>query len=135
MWLFTSKAFLSVVQHKTDPSVLIVRSRRPGHIQDLFPGVKTVTLDYRDYQYRAELPREVVAERMAQYVREMAYTNFKDSVTENVYHNACFKVWDAMANIQPKAPYACYSGRNQPRQYGFGDIDLLPARGGSKKRK
>lgn len=109
MWFFGSDSFLSVVQHKQDPSILVVRARRPGHIEAMFPTANVVSLDGRDYQFRAELPREVVAARMAQYVMEMSATNFKDSVKETAYHNACYGVWNCMEAIQPKPAYSHYS--------------------------
>lgn len=113
MWFFGSEAFLSVVQHKQDPSILVVRARRPGHIEKMFPTAKVVTHDGRDYQFRTELPREVVAERMAQYVMEMTATNFKDSVKDKVYHHACYGVWSCMEKIQPMPAYSLYSNRGK----------------------
>ncbi|EHQ9605883.1 hypothetical protein KS527_004648 [Salmonella enterica] len=113
MWFFGSDSFLSVVQHKKDPAILVVRARRPGHIEKMFPTANVVTLDGRDYQFRADLPREVVAARMAQYVMEMSATNFKDSVKEPAYHNACYGVWNCMEAIQPKPAYSRYSGNQR----------------------
>ena len=135
MWFFGSDAFLSVVQHKTDPAILIVRSRRPGHIETMFPEAEVKTLDGRDYQFRAELTRERVAERMQQYVMEMTATNFKDSVKEQAYHNACFGVWRAMESIQPKPAYSNYSGKKREHpsyhQHLFGQ-QPIKGRGRSK---
>ncbi|EBA6160817.1 hypothetical protein BIW22_24835 [Salmonella enterica] len=113
MWFFGSDAFLSVVQHKSNPAILVVRARRPGHIEKMFPDVEVLTLDGRDYQFRAELPREVVAARMAQYVMEMTATNFKDSVKDKVYHDACYGVWGCMEKIQPLPAYSLYSNRKK----------------------
>ncbi|EKK5568018.1 hypothetical protein PN823_004438 [Enterobacter hormaechei] len=113
MWFFGSQAFLSVVQHKTNPAVLVVRARRPGHIEKMFPDAAVVTLDGRDYQFRTELPREIVAARMAQYVMEMTATNFKDSVKDKVYHHACYGVWSCMEKIQPLPAYSLYSGKRK----------------------
>ncbi|EDY2030009.1 hypothetical protein GTB64_004451 [Salmonella enterica] len=113
MWFFGSEAFLSVVQHHTNPAILVVRARRPGHIEKMFPDVEVLTHDGRDYQFRAELPREVVAARMQQYVMEMTATNFKNSVKDKVYHDACFGVWSCMEKIQPLPAYSLYSGRNK----------------------
>ncbi|EIW6162787.1 hypothetical protein MF451_003784 [Salmonella enterica subsp. enterica serovar Saintpaul] len=111
MWFFGSESFLSVVQHRQNPDILIVRSRRPGHIQKMFPKANVETIDGRDYQFRAELPREVVAQRMHQYVMEMTATNFKDSVKDKIYHDACFKVWGCMERIQPLPAYSLYSNK------------------------
>lgn len=141
MWFFGSNAFLSVVQHKTDPAILVVRARRPGHIENMFPDASVVTLDGRDYQYRTELPREVVAARMQQYVMEMTATNFKDSVKEPTYHHACFGVWQCMEAIQPKPAYSMYSGKKRSASgypdHLFGGISYGNgnAKPGKNKRK
>lgn len=139
MWFFGSDAFLSVVQHKTNPAILVVRSRRPGHIEKMFPSANVVTLDNRDYQFRAELPREVVAERMAQYVMEMTATNFKDSVKEQAYHNACYGVWKCMEAIQPMPAYSAYTQRGKKGNQGplFGgqySFDHTPAKHKGRNR-
>lgn len=111
MCFFGSEAFHSVVQHPTDPAILVVRARRPRHIQKMFPGVKVLTLDGRDYQFRSELPREIVAERMQRYVMEMTATNCKNSVKDKIYHDPCMGVWSCMERIQPKPAYSFYSGK------------------------
>ncbi|ELK5289367.1 hypothetical protein Q6670_004034 [Salmonella enterica] len=108
------------MQHKTNPAILVVRARRPGHIEKMFPDAQVITLDGRDYQFRAELAREVVAARMQQYVMEMTATNFKDSVKEQTYHNACYGVWKCMEAIQPKPAYSMYSGK-QRNASGYSD--------------
>lgn len=136
MWAFTSEAFLSIVQHKQNPAMLVVRSRRPGHIQKMFPDAEVATLDGRDYQFRAELPREVVAERMFQYVMEMTATNFKDSVKDKVYHDACYGVWSCMERIQPYPAYSLYSNKGKRLGMHGPLFDSLPApvRKGKGKR-
>jgi predicted ATP-dependent Lon-type protease len=100
MWLFTNKGFLSVIQDFRDPDTLIVRSRFPGHIQNLFPDAKVTRTTSRDYLYRALLPRREVAEALKRYTEEMDYTNFKDSVDEPTYQRACLEVWGAVRRHQ-----------------------------------
>lgn len=108
MWLFTSFGMLSIVQSATDKSQLVVRSREPGVVEHLFPQAKVTQTAGRDYLYRAYLPRQQVADRVAQYVLDLAYGNFKDSIpmSKELYHDVCFKVWSNMAAIQPYAPYS-----------------------------
>ncbi|EMD0638833.1 hypothetical protein VPZ60_004249 [Salmonella enterica] len=139
MWFFGSDAFLSVVQHKTNPAILVVRARRPGHIEKMFPDADVSTLDGRDYQFRTELPREVVAARMQQYVMEMTATNFKDSVKEHTYHNACYGVWQCMEAIQPKPAYSIYSGKKRGSggypDHLFGGVSYGSSKPKRNKRK
>ena len=109
MWLFLSTGFLSVVQDSTNKNNLVVRARRKGDIEKVFPGAEVVTLRARDYQFRAFIPREQVAEVVAKYVMDLGYTNFKSSInrrTDGNFERACHEVWDVMAELQPKMPYS-----------------------------
>ena len=36
-----------------------------------------------DYKYRAKVPREAMAGAMSQIIKDLNYTNFKNSVAEN----------------------------------------------------
>lgn len=113
MWLFLSDAFLSIVQDKTDPNVLVVRARRAGDIESVFPGALVRSINGRDYQFRAHIDRESVATAMFEQVQNLTHTNFKDSVINVPYHNACSTVWSVMARLQPKPPYSSnYDDRN-----------------------
>ena len=38
MWLFTQHGMVSVVQHREDPNMLLVRSREPNVLRELFEG-------------------------------------------------------------------------------------------------
>lgn len=125
MWLFLPESFLSIVQNKADTSKLVVRARREGDIESIFPRAKVYTLPGRDYQFRADLDRTEVADAMHREVMTMTQTNFKDSVDDNDYHNACSQVWSVMSKLQPVAPFS--SGYNAhlrrgraPSQKGLG---------------
>ena len=117
MWICLNRAFLSIVEPErgtngTSPT-LLVRARRPGDIESVFPGAKVEKRPERDYLFRALVPREAVAEAMANEVRGISYGNFKDSVRNNKLHDAYAAVWSIMARLQPTAPY---SGARASRQ-------------------
>jgi hypothetical protein len=38
-------------------------------------------------------------------VKDIGYSNFKDSVHDNALHASYFTVWHAMARVQPIPPY------------------------------
>ena len=38
MWFFTPQAFLSIVAHRDDARLRLVRARRPGEIEVLLPA-------------------------------------------------------------------------------------------------
>jgi hypothetical protein len=117
MWLFGSNQFLSIVQDPVNRDNLVVRARREGDIQTIFPFAVVRTLPGRDYQFRANLSRERVAEAMHKHVMEINYGNFKDSVRDHEYHNACSRVWGVMAGLQEIPPYSTTPRRKQTTMF------------------
>lgn len=108
MWIFLSDSFLSIVQDKSCPDLLVVRARRQGDIEAVFPGALVRSINGRDYQFRAHIAREAVAIAMYEQVQNLSHTNFKDSVRDKRYLNACSQVWSVMARLQPKPPYSIH---------------------------
>jgi len=100
MWLFTSNSFLSIVEHDHDPSLLHVRARLAGDIEEVFPGADVIETPNADYRYRTSLPRERVAEALSRMVREIDYTNFKNSVNDPNRKDHYIKVWEVMWRAQ-----------------------------------
>ena len=108
-----SDAFFSVVAGD-DPTTLLVRARRPGDIKRVFPHAEEFSLPGRDYQFRAFLPRTDVINALSDYVGSMSYKNFKNSIRNDAYHNACSSVWNTMARLQPIPPYSTRQSRRGP---------------------
>ena len=102
MWIFLSDTFLSVVADKDDPSGsrLLVRARRQGDIERVFPEAEVATTPGADYHFRAWLPRERVAAVLTQQVESLAYTNFKSSIHDHAYHEAAMGAWSVMHRYQ-----------------------------------
>jgi hypothetical protein len=96
MWICLSDAFLSVVQHPQSPRRLMVRARARGDITRVFPQARVHHTPQRDYPWRAYLSRQAVADAVAREVRDIDYTNFKDSVPEDARHDAYTAVWVTM---------------------------------------
>ncbi|MBP7657936.1 MAG: hypothetical protein KA742_15505 [Pseudoxanthomonas sp.] len=105
MWIFLSDSFLSIVD-KGDPSgaTLLVRARRRGDIEAVFPGAEVVEGAGTDYRYHARIDRDQVALAMAEQVRAIRYPNYKGAVHDEALHNACVSVWSAMARLQDGKP-------------------------------
>jgi hypothetical protein len=103
MWIFTPDSFVSIVD-KGDPSgkTLLVRGRKKGDIERLFPGVEVQIGGGTDYGYRARVDREAVALKIADQVRNIDFPNFKNEVTEHDRHDAYLDVWKAMYAFQGK---------------------------------
>ncbi len=101
MWICLNNAFLSIVAapypHEED---LVVRARRRGDIEEVFPGYPVLMMADRNYQFRALVPRGIVGLAIAKSLDAIAYTNFKSSVPDQALYDAYFQVWDVLAQLQ-----------------------------------
>lgn len=104
MWIFTNKSFLSIVAHKDDPSIRLVRARCKGDIEAVFPDEDVFEDATADYRYRALIPVDEVAFVIGLQVFDMDYTNFKNSIPDDKpdYHNACLRVWQILYSLQKR---------------------------------
>ncbi|MCP9850776.1 hypothetical protein [Cyanobium sp. Morenito 9A2] len=104
MWIFLNDAFLSVVADREDPKGerLLVRARRQGDIERVFPEASVFSVDGADYAFRAWVPRQRVAEAMAARVGEIDYPNFKNAIHDTAYHDAALSAWSAMHAYQSR---------------------------------
>lgn len=110
MWACLNKSFLSIVSKQCKPDELLVRARRPGDIEAVFPEAVVTKSTSTDYAFRAVLPRARVAGAIAAEVMGIKYDNFKNSVKDNRLHDAYAAFWNVHARLQPTAPY---TGRAQ----------------------
>ena len=117
MWICLNRAFLSIVTPAGEPDsdVLLVRARRKGDIQSVFPGAKVRRTPERDYLYRALIPRIEVARALADEVTNVDYSNFKNSVKNRPLHDAFARIWSIMAGLQSSAPYSGVRSARQRR--------------------
>lgn len=100
MWIFTSKGFLSVVQHKDDADRLIVRARKREHLQELFPARGLTKTPSADYPFRTVVSRTHFKAFMMGQVRNINYLNFKNSIKDADYHDAALTVWATLKGLQ-----------------------------------
>ena len=77
MWVFLSDAMLSIVEHRGDASLMIVRARIPGDIERVFPDVEVSETPNADYRFRASIGREKVATALSSAIENIDYDNFK----------------------------------------------------------
>lgn len=115
-WICLNDAFLSFVSKDCKPSELLVRARRPGDIEKIFPEAKVTEYDKSDYQFRAVVTRVAVKAALAGEVDRIVYSNFKNSVRDNPLHDAYNAVWSTMSRLQPKPPYSGLRGKSS---HGF----------------
>lgn len=130
MWVFLNNSFLSIVDKAPDISKLVVRARVEGHIEAVFPDAEVIRDASGDYLFRAFIDRQAVADAMYQAVNGIQYNNFKNSIRDNRYHDACSRVWGVMSGLQPVKPY---SGRNSDRNYDLFQTDNRAKRKGGRK--
>lgn len=117
MWICLNDAFLSIVSKDCGPDELLVRARRDGDIERVFPDAKVEVTLGNDYRCRARVPRKDVAAALTQRVMAVDYDNFKGSVEEDELHDAYMGVWSAIGRLQPGGPYSAglrQSGRKTP---------------------
>lgn len=100
MWIFCNDSFLSIVDKAENVGCLVVRARRDGDIELLFPEAEVLKSAGTDYKFRAEIPRARVASVLAAKVKEIDYANFKNSVEDPSRHRAYAEVWRTMERFQ-----------------------------------
>ncbi|MCO6451112.1 MAG: hypothetical protein J5I90_10035 [Caldilineales bacterium] len=100
MWIFLNDAFLSIVAHRDEPEMLLVRSRFPDDIGRVFPDAVVEHTPAFDYPYRTVLARTEVAQTLAAHVETIPYPNFKNSIKEHWRHNTYFNVYNAVEKDQ-----------------------------------
>jgi hypothetical protein len=69
---------LPVDRKDCGPAELLVRARRAGDIEKVFPNTKVIRQTDSNYLYRAILPRDVVKQSLAAMIDLIDYPNFKD---------------------------------------------------------
>lgn len=96
MWVMLSDCFLSIVSKDCARDELLVRARRHGDIEKIFPEAKVLRTPKADYLFRAIVKRSVVKKALAGEVGRISYDNFKDSVTDKRLHDAYLRVWTSL---------------------------------------
>ena len=104
MWLMLSDCFLSVVRKDCKPDELLVRARRNGDIEKVFPSATVTRNTGTDYLYRAVIPRDAVKQAVAAMIDHIDYPSFKDNVEDRSLHAAYVGVWCTMAGLQHPPP-------------------------------
>lgn len=125
MWLCLNDSFLSIVSKECSRDELLVRARRPGDIERIFPDAKVIETTNTDYQFRARIKKVFVEAALVEEVKRISYGNFKDSVSDTPLHNAYLRVWTAMSSLQPKPPY---SDNRFGATFDFEDFPTAPVK-------
>jgi hypothetical protein len=112
MWLLLDTGFVSIVQHRDDPDLLLVRARVEDDITAVFgPDIAVQERHGADYLYGAVIPRTRVADVLASKVMALDYdSHVKDiaiqrSAPADGRSAAYYDTWSAMAQMQSIPPY------------------------------
>ena len=105
MWLMTETGFVSAVTHWEDPNTIVVRARDYESllpIADFAEQVVQHTPD-NDYPIRVHISREVFGEWVAEQVKTMTYSNYKDrmyTTRGRDFTHALSDVWSTMHQVE-----------------------------------
>lgn len=103
MWIITRGAFLSIVSKGCADDELLVRARRDGDIEKVFPRAVVEVGKGTDYRCRAVVKKSVVAMALAQEISSIDYSNFKSEVgrEDPTLAHILHRVWDALLALAP----------------------------------
>lgn len=132
MWIFMRDGFVSVVkaEDRVD-GMLMIRSRSKVHLAQCFPLLKDCieTTKDRDYRFRTYCHKDFFAHFMGQQIRDIDYTNFKNSVAEQhpkkgilktLYKRALTGIWYEMLVFQE----TLYGGKESVREESSANHNL-----------
>lgn len=106
MWIKTNNAFVSIVEHRDNPRLLIVRGRFKGDVErflnPLTSGmqVREDVTPKADYRFRAIVPREDVAYALTRAASRIHYPNFKDSIATKWRKAVAMRIWSILFEAQ-----------------------------------
>jgi len=104
MWVFTKHGFISIVTTKKKKKFAI-RARNKDHLVALLPDVKIIETTDSDYRFRCILTAKEFSTFWEELQKTITYQNFKNEVTNHLYHTALIDVWVVMAEYQSEQMY------------------------------
>ena len=101
MWVFSTRGFVSVVQHNSMPDYFQVKARVPDPLEKLWPEHQIQVIEWADYRYRINVRKEDALPVIIRMVESVDYTNFKHECVEiPEYHRSLARIWNEMYNYQ-----------------------------------
>ena len=87
MWLMTTFGFFSIIQKKPDDTLLTIRGSTRSDLEALrgryLPGLSDIEEDPEtEYKFRAQAPREDVAQALSRIAMEIDYASFTEKRKE-----------------------------------------------------
>lgn len=105
MWLFTETGFVSAVQHRDNPDLLVVRGRDRISLEPLAGSAQTdiTTNATSDYPYRTIVSKDLFNTWVSQQIDFLDYPNFKNQVAATrgkKFAHTLGSVWSTMLNAE-----------------------------------
>lgn len=106
MWLVTTQGFYSVVEHRDDPEILIVRCRVQEDLVNLREQIPTLGIfsdTGADYRWRAQVTRSEWLAALLELGHHIDYDNFKNAVKREQGEERAqvyMEVWSALLQLQ-----------------------------------
>ena len=101
MWIFTTRGFLSIVQHMDLPGHFQVKARVSTPIEELWPDYEIEVIDWADYRFRITISKDEVIPVLVKEIESVLYTSFKNACEDDeTYQHALVRVWSTMYNYQ-----------------------------------
>lgn len=95
-------SFVSVVEHREDSNLFVVRGRFAGDVARFLgdEGVVELVTPHADYRYRVVASRADVARAVKRALAAIDYVNFKDSIKEPFRKVPALLTWEAWYQAQ-----------------------------------
>ena len=106
MWIFTPRGFFSVVAHRDDPELVLVRARAHEDLRKLIGvlgQIEILETPDGDYRWRTIVTRQAWTGALVLLAAEIDYPNFKDEVAHRQgYERAGLygEVWSVLRRLQ-----------------------------------
>ena len=108
MWIAHSAGgggWLSIVAHRYKPNYLMVRARNRDHILSIWANAEVYTIDGpHDYQFRADIPLEDVANAIKEQIESIEYDDYKLSVSDSNLYEALVSIWGILVRAFGRGP-------------------------------
>lgn len=115
MWFCFNNAFVSAVEHRDNPNLLMVRARRSKDLENLFPGKEIIVGGSTDYNYRVIVSKDEFSKLVAERVNNINYDNFKNSVKDEdlkiLYHSFWYLHYRMQDDLERKKGKSSYDFR------------------------
>lgn len=109
MWIFTPEGFVSGVEDRHDPTVIIVRSRDHASLRALCDVLEIrpskIKSEGNDYPYRIRISRQQFATFAYEMAYGVEYPNFKNAATRvrgTAYHDVLLSIWATTMRLTPR---------------------------------